>query len=271
MGKTYSSLPTDPFISFGADLFSWVDQLKKNNIISSSIFAHYYTNPNKSGIVYIGETPTGNFNYYKCISPTQRALFSYCWSCEISEIKINNIPFNIDSSSNVAVFSTGERFIFIPENNADIIQNIINYSDWAKNNCKLDEHVAYKELHCNYENFKYSYFPIITITLGDYIIKLKPEDVFYYNYNSKYYRLLMVIYNKKDYWILGTPALKGKNMIFNKEENTVIFFEENKLNKRRIIIGISISGLIWLLIGLWCYRRKRKIQREQINKNFYKF
>ncbi len=78
------------------------------------------------------------------------------------------------------------------------------------------------------KSFKYSYFPSIYFNFSGYEIKLKPNDLFYYNENNKYYRLLIVLTNKKDYWTFGSMITNKNNMIFNGENGTVTFFKMKK-------------------------------------------
>ena len=59
-----------------------------------------------------------------------------------------------------------------------IVEYIKNYSSWGRDNCILEGATAYKELHCDYKKFKYSYFPDIYINFNGYEIKLSPENIF---------------------------------------------------------------------------------------------
>ena len=231
------------------------------------MFAHQYKN-DKEGTVFIGEEPKGDLIKYTCKGTQSKGEPSNYWNCPISTFKIDNKEIQIDYNTNIAMFSTGERFIFVPEESQGIIEYIKSYSTWGKEHCTLDVHVAYQELHCDYKGFKYSYFPTISFTFGEYGIELKPEDVFYYNYNNKYYRLLLVIYNMKKYWIIGSPVLKGHNMIFNVDEDTVTFFTEKK-SKVGLIAAVLILLLIIGGIVAWFIRRNNKKKAFAVN-DFYK-
>lgn len=267
MSKRYKSLYTDPYITKEVEQFSIIEQLYANNIIDKRVFAHQYKN-DKEGTVFIGEEPKGDLIKYTCKGTQSKGEPSNYWNCPISTFKIDNKEIQIDYNTNIAMFSTGERFIFVPEESQGIIEYIKSYSTWGKEHCTLDVHVAYQELHCDYKGFKYSYFPTISFTFEEYEIELKPEDVFYYNYNNKYYRLLLVIYNMKKYWIIGSPVLKGHNMIFNVDEDTVTFFTEKK-SKVGLIAAVLILLLIIGGIVAWFIRRNNKKKAFAVN-DFYK-
>ena len=116
----------------------------------------------------------------------------------------------------------------------------------------MDGVTAYKELHCDYKSFKYSYFPNIYFNFNGYEIKLTPEEIFYYNNNNKFYRLLLVLTNKKDYWIFGSLLTNKNNMIFDGDNGTVTFYKMRKLFNSSIIINYMITSLIFLcVIGIY--------------------
>ena len=269
MSKIYVSLYTDPYITKDVKKFSVMEQLYENQFIKNKIFAHKYLNENE-GTLYIGEIPEGKYDIKKCQSTTEKGEPSYFWNCRFTNIKIGSKNMIIEQKTNIATFSTGERFIFLPQEAKNIIEEYQNYSEWSQNNCELSEHIAYQELHCKYNGFNHKYFPTITFDFDGYEITLPPEKVFYYNYNQKYYRLLMVLNNRKSYWILGSPALKGHNMIFDSSDNSVSFFKNESSNKLTIILvilGIIIIGGV----GLWYIRRKKLLMiEEQKNHPFYK-
>ena len=90
------------------------------------------------------------------------------------------------------------------------------------------------------------------INFNGYEIKLTPEDIFYYNENKKYYRLLMVLFNKKDYWIFGSLLTNKNNMIFDGENETVTFFKKREMFSDSLIANYLLYALlILILLGIY--------------------
>ena len=250
LARKYLGIYSDPYITKNVSNYSYIEGLYNENKIDKKIFAHKWITKNE-GILYIGEYPLLNkeisyYNFYTCKSTDKFGEINQYWNCYINGIKIGNKYINYSLNEEIGIFSTGEKFIFIPEERIDIINYIKNYSEWGKENCILDEWTAYKELHCNYKSFKYSYFPSIYFNFNGYEIKLNPNDIFYYNDNNKYYRLLIVLTNKKNYWIFGSILTNKNNMIFNGENGTVTFFKMRKL----LNLSSSANYLLFILLFL---------------------
>ena len=190
--RKYRGIYSDPYITTNVSNFSFLEGLYKDNIIKNKTFSHKWNNKKNEGILFIDEFPLIEeekpyYDFYICKAFNKLGEINQFWNCFIDGIKIGNNYINysdINIYNETGIFSTSEKFIFIPERNKDIIDYIKNYSTWGENNCVLEGITAFKELHCNYKNFKYSYFPDIYINFNGYEIKL--------------------IYNKKDYWVFGS-------------------------------------------------------------------
>ena len=279
--RLYHGIYSDPYIVKEAINYSFLNELHiKNNI--SKIFSHKWLN-NKKGILYIGELPfkkkiddnniNVNINDYnenivnitKCLNIINTGEISNYWNCRIDELIIGNEIVNI-SLNNKTIFSTGERFIFIPQEIGDIMFIYGNYSEWSRKNCFFYYQVAFRELHCKIEGFKFEYFPNLIFNFNGYIINVKPEDVFLIN-NNKYYRNIIVINNKKDFWILGFPAIKNHNMIFY-DDGYVYFYniKENFLNLSYIITFGIVIIIIFFLIYVLSKKNKKKKRKPKYHK-----
>ena len=259
MARKYRGIYSDPYITKNVTNFSLMEGLYNENYIDNKIFGHKWTSK-KEGILYIGEYPLLEnekpyYDFHLCESSNKIGEINQFWNCFLDGIRIGNKYINYNKSSSdreIGIFSTSEKFIFIPEKNIEIIDYIKNYSNWGSNNCVLDGVTAYKELHCDYKSFKYSYFPNIYFNFNGYEIKLTPEEIFYYNNNNKFYRLLLVLTNKKDYWIFGSLLTNKNNMIFDGDNGTVTFYKMRKLFNSSIIINYMITSLIFLcVIGIY--------------------
>jgi hypothetical protein len=183
MTRKYLGIYSDPYITKNVSNFSLIDGLWENKKIKKKIFAHKWTSE-KDGVLYIGEYPLQDeelpyYNLHKCNSLNQRGEINQYWNCYLDGIKIGNTYIdymlinnnnNTNSKKEIGIFSTSEKFIFIPESQITIINYIKNYSKWGRDNCILEGITAYKELHCKFDTFKYSYFPSISFIFNGYII-----------------------------------------------------------------------------------------------------
>ena len=276
LARKYLGIYSDPYITKNVTNYSLIDGLYRNNKIKNKIFAHKWISE-EEGILYIDEYPLLKneipyYNIYTCKSYNNFGEINQYWNCYIDGIKIGNKYLDFSLNEEIGIFSTGEKFIFIPEHQIDIINNVKNYSNWGKENCVLDEWTAYKELHCNYVGFKYSYFPSIYFNFSGNNIKLTPNDLFYYNDNNKYYRLLIVLTNKKNYWVFGSILTNKNNMIFNGENGSVTFFKVKRLlNLSSFANYLLFILLIMNLIGLYftlriyCFKIINKKNKDNEN------
>ena len=260
LNRKYLGIYSDPYITKNVSNFSLIEGLYNDKYINNKIFAHRWKEGEEEGILYIDEYPLLEeekiyYDFHTCKSFNNRGEINQFWNCFIDGIKIGNnyINYSLENDNNeIGIFSTSEKFIFIPERNAEIIEYIKNYSSWGRDNCILEGATAYKELHCDYKKFKYSYFPDVYINFNGYEIKLTPEDIFYYNENKKYYRLLMVLFNKKDYWIFGSLLTNKNNMIFDGENYTVTFFKKREMFNNSLIANYLLYALlILILLGIY--------------------
>ena len=258
--RKYLGIYSDPYITKNVSNFSLLEGLYNDNHIKRRIFAHKWNYWNYEGILYIGEYPLSEeekpyYNLHICNSYNERGEINQFWNCFVDGIKIGDkyIYYNNTNNNNeIGIFSTSEKFIFVPERNYEVIEYIKNYSNWGKLNCIMEGITAFKELHCDYNTFKYSYFPDVYINFNGYEIKLTPEDIFYYNDNKKFYRLLMVLYTKKDYWVFGSLLTNKNNMIFDGDNGTVTFFKKRTLFTSTLLASYLLCALLFLsLIGFY--------------------
>ena len=283
MARKYLDIDSFPYINENVSNYSIIDGLFHNNIIKKKIFAHKW-NSKKEGTLYIGEYPLSkeeipHYDFHSCKPYNGKGEVNQFWNCYIDGIKIGNkyidysINNNINKTQEIGMFSTSEKFIFIPEDHIDIINFIKYYSKWGKENCILENMTSFKELHCNYRNFKFDYFPSIYLNFNGYEIELNPKDIFYYNDNNEFYRLLVVLYNKKNYWIFGSLLTNKKNMIFDNDNNGIVTFFEKKKTFRNMVFTNNLLSILFFctLIGLIYLAKinfiKRKIIKEKNNES----
>ena len=271
--RKYLGIYSDPYITKNVSNFSLMEGLYNNGFIKNKIFAHKWIKGKNEGILYIDEFPLSEeeknyYDFYICKSYNKRSEVNQFWNCFIDGIRIGN-KYRINYTNDIGIFSTSENFIFVPEKNYELIDYIKNYSTWGKNNCFLEEWTAYKELRCNYKGFKYSYFPDIFINFNGYEIKISPEDVFYYNDNKKFFRLLIVLFNKKDYWVFGSLLTNKNNMIFDGENGTVTFFQKREIFSSSLVVNYLLIILLFLiLIGIYFILKMKHVNIKENSKEF---
>ena len=240
--------------------------------IKNKYFAHKWIKGKNEGILYIDEYPLTDeekiyYDFHLCKSYNIKGELNQFWNCYIDGVRIGG-KYNFNYKTEIGIFSTSEKFIFVPEKNYEVIEYIKDYSDWGKNNCILEGITAFKELHCNYKKFKYSYFPDIYINFNGYEIKLSPENIFYYDDNKKFFRLLMVLYNKKDYWVFGSLLTNKNNMIFNGENGTITFFKKRELFNSTFLANYLLYFLLFLtLAGMYFLGKIYYVNLKVKNKN----
>ena len=271
--RKYLGIYSDPYITKDVSNFSLMEGLYNNKYIKNKIFSHKWLKGKNEGILYIGEFPLLEeekpyYDFHSCKSYNIRGEINQFWNCFIDGVRVGN-NYRINYTNDIGIFSTSEKFIFVPEKNYELIDYIKNYSKWGKNNCFLEGLTAFKELHCNYKGFKYSYFPDVYFNFNGYEIKISPEDVFYYNDNKKFFRLLIVLFNKKDYWVFGSLLTNKNNMIFDGKNGTVTFFTKKEIINSTLIVNYLLFILLILsLIGIYFIVKIHHINLKRNNKEF---
>ena len=270
--RKYLGIYSDPYITKNVSNFSLLEALYKDKYIKNKYFAHKWIKGKNEGILYIDEYPLTDeekiyYDFHLCKSYNIKGELNQFWNCYIDGVRIGD-KYNFNYKTEIGIFSTSEKFIFVPEKNYEVIEYIKDYSDWGKNNCILEGITAFKELHCNYKKFKYSYFPDIYINFNGYEIKLSPENIFYYDDNKKFFRLLMVLYNKKDYWVFGSLLTNKNNMIFNGENGTITFFKKRELFNSTFLANYLLYFLLFLtLAGMYFLGKIYYVNLKVKNKN----
>ena len=136
LARKYLGIYSDPYITKNVSNYSFIEGLYNENKIDKKIFAHKWVSE-KEGILYIGEYPLLKkeipyYDFYTCKSSDKFGEINQYWNCYINGIKIGNKYIDYSLNEEIGIFSTGEKFIFIPEERIDIINYIKNYSDWGK-------------------------------------------------------------------------------------------------------------------------------------------
>ena len=291
--------------SFFQELYSFINQLKKLNIISDYSFCFLYNNNNKNifesginlGKIIIGENP------YKLNKNEEIKIYSSSndiWSIISEEIRLedyteNNINLNFDFNS---------KFIKGSKNFKQKIKSFFFDELIEKKLCK-NEIISSNKNIFSYEIFsctnneimkeKIKKFPKLNFInkSNNIIFSFDYKDLFqlFINKNILYF---MIIFKEDKYsfltdtWLIGEIFLKKyigffnlesktisyyKNQIYENENNT---FKDVKTNSNcflRIFIEIMMGIIIILCFYLLYrkYKKSRKLLANELEDNNYSY
>ena len=272
LGNNYPKMDEDN--SFD-ERFSLVHNLYNNGVIKKKIFGHEY-NSRKNGYLYLGEVPPSlGYDYFKCtVSPF--IPYMNKWHCESRAICLspgqNYTQFNSPYAFDTAYVDIRGPF---HEGNAiltDIKDKLGEKCEFI--NEEIDENNRYIKLICDYDvNIGDS--PDVIFNLKGFELKAKNYDIFrviLIDGNMKYLSKI-VGDTRYNYWILGEPILKNYNMVFNYEDNTVGFTENENLREGDWTITIILM-IIFIVIGtitIYLVKNRKKLFNRIKNKDIEKF
>jgi preprotein translocase subunit SecG len=114
----------------------------------------------------------------------------------------------------------------------------------------------------------------------NYTFNLTYEDLFI-SLNDKYY--FLVIFHKKFYgdWVLGEPFLKKYNIIFDQKSETISFYTQSNIKKKKdtprkdnkfliiLVIIFFVSTIILSFLLYLCIKKiPRKKRANELEENF---
>ena len=254
--------------------FSFIHNLYNNGIIKKKIFGHEYTN-RTHGYLYLGEIPPSiGYDYYKCnVAPFIPYINK--WHCESRAIALSKGE-NFTQFHSPFAFDTSYVDIRGPfyEGNS-ILSGIKNFFSGKCNFISedIDSEQRYIRLVCDYD-IDINKVPDVIFYLRGYELKLRNVDLFRIVLidGKKKYMSKIVGDSRYNYWNLGEPILKNYNMVFNYEDNTVGFVENQNLREgdwtMTIILGIIFIVIGGLAIYLICNRKKlfSRVRSKDIEK-----
>ena len=254
--------------------FSYIHNLYNNGIIKQKIFGHEYTN-RTHGYLYLGEIPPSiGYDYYKCkVAPFIPYINK--WHCESRAIALSKGE-NFTQFNSPFAFDTSYVDIRGPFYEGNAILSGIN--DFFSGKCNfisedIDSEQRYIKLVCDYD-IDINKVPDVIFYLKGFELKLRNVDLFRIVLidGKKKYMSKIVGDSRYNYWNLGESILKNYNMVFNYEDNTVGFVENQNLREGDWTMTI-ILGIIFIVIGnlaiyLICNRKKlfSRVRSKDIEK-----
>jgi hypothetical protein len=251
--------------------FSFVHYLKSNGIINNLIFGHEYVDRTK-GILYFGEEPKSMQNgYFKC--KVQNFIsYNNKWHCPLLSVYYTNIGDYLSLGS-TAAFDTGYTYIKGPyyqvytildkllelsEGKCELVQQQIEEGDdYGLIRLICDENVdtsKFSNIDFDIVGFR------ITLLKSDLLRKMVTKD------GKMKYEVTLIGDSTYKFWNFGEPILKNYDMVFNYEDNTVGFKENNNLigGDWNNVFVLSVVFVIFLSVAIYIYKNRKNIFRKNV-------
>ena len=255
--------------------FSFVHYLHMNGVIRKLIFGHEYID-RTHGNIHFGEEPKKmRDGYFKCKSDK---FISYMnkWHCQVLSMYLSNGE-DYTPIGSIAAFDTGYAYLKGPYYQVEIILNKIKQLSGDK--CDhifqpIDDSNQLMRTVCN-NDIDLSIFPDISFDIVGFKMTLLKRDLFrkIIDNGEKKYEVIVIGDTTYNFWNFGEPILKNYDMVFNYEDNTVGFKEnENYLGgdwNNVIILAIILiffSGVAWYVIKNRKNLFKKSFKEEDIQK-----
>ena len=254
---------------------SFIHMLKKNQIISSTVFSLKYQEDILVGMT--GKLIIGKHNDFLSKDTVSCPLINFdgisnkYWGCEITALGIKNKDYHLKSN---IIFDTTSNVIILPE---DYYKELRQYTG-----CSIffnyDHSFGFSCKHKERFDFR--------IKINGYIFVLS-QDIAFYKYENDddgytlEYRSKIIFH--EDTCIMGIPFFIAFHTLFDKENEKLHFYpehnnyiikdEENKEDDKNglfsfsviIIISICITVILVVIVCLYIKRKKRKEEDKTIN------
>ena len=259
-GSLNPSAINDGILGMNQNNTNIIPLLKNNSVITNNIFSLYDPETsNGTSFMYVGDihpnfTKNNTDVVASCDVIENNASY---WKCNASYIIITNN--NVTSKTidlNETAFEFKEEVIFDSGSNAFMFphtyeQHFIEKLNSSK--CKVEianEDIEY--ITCDKESIS-----DIHIVINDYALKIKKENIWEViedeDGNVVYGLNVFFSRNEKNV-IVGMQMFKGYHVLFNKEENKIMFYTHNKgfIVKMKVvslllIVLLSVAGALIIL------------------------
>lgn len=260
--------------------FSLIDQLYKKNQIKNKIFTQKYTE-DKKGIMYIGDIPdeirNDMSNYGSC--PAIKYLNNNInypnpkWECELKKVFYGNknLYDKAEEINEPVLFDTGTNIIIVPLNFIMSLKKHYFNKLIESKDCITDkENNRFYVFKCKPSD-KILELPHINFVFGEWIIKMRPVDLFYRGPDG-YLHFFMTSADDLNLWIFGETILKKYHMVYDKTNDLIGFYgttdlyrydEEFPDDGKIILTLLLVLACIMLTIGIvyffvWLVKRKKE-------------
>ena len=248
-------------------LFSLLEQLYNNSLISKKVYYINFINDNK-GIVQFGKKNKDLLKYSigKCIPPNNgiKNMLIGKWQCVIKRIYIGKYMKNFtifereENNNDFITFVTGINFITVPEAFFEFIGSKL--SKYINDTCfyeTLKGKRIYKRIKC-IKDFPNLFFNNdIYFTIGDHIMVLPYQSIYSDIDNYTYFNMITYKNNTNEFE-LGQILLKNFLIEFDKSSETISFYSKDyaidtNVNHINVLITFSIFFIIFVIITYIIY------------------
>lgn len=244
--------------------YSLIHQLKENNLIDKSMF----TLDSATSFLYLGSMPQeNNDSKYKgqCQVDTNQSK----WSCQLSQVTINDDNDNNYINTYYSYFQTNIKYILVPHDfmiylNKTVFEPLSQQSD---THCFYTQKNGYQHYYyCRNINVKA--LPVISFTFDSNIYKFN-MSYFFDTYNEN---IMECAFHEdttfSNQWVFGLPFLNLFSSVFDYDHNSITFYSKdyigrvehkrmhsNSLKQKylkliEIILGLILSPSVSFLVFL---------------------
>ena len=232
----YNSLPeVNPFE------FSLIDQLYNNNQINSKIFTQKYTE-NRKGKMFIGGLPDeikndmGNYGTCQTLKfPDNNGygdILNHKWECYLKKFYFgdNTSYSQYEDHLTPVLFDTGTNIVLVPTEFFVKMEKTYFRKLIESRECEITKNdEEFYTFNCR-PNVDINKLPNMNFLFGDWVITVKPEDLFHKGPSGSLQFLVTATY-KLNHFIFGEPILKKYHMVFDKTKNVIGFYGTSDLNR----------------------------------------
>lgn len=232
------------------DDVSLLENLFKANSINKRIFSQKLSEGEPK--FFIGDMPDeikqDMDNYTKCNAITDNYLVKSFWSCKISKISflVNkshqhivklNSEYSNDAKNFIevlkaggvpAIFDTGSNVIIAPQNMFTSFRDIMFKKHLSDGTCHIMQDYSNSSgFRCN-QSIDFEDFPMLHMAFdNNNSYGMLTKELFIEEDGGQLFR---IVFSKvpADGWLLGQPFLKNYHMVFNKEDNTIGFYDNDQ-------------------------------------------
>lgn len=254
-----------------ANRFSLIDVLYNSKLITRKIFSHKFTDNYRKGKLYLGEsgldyTETNFDDYSQC-----NCIDRLYWNCKLDYIALgnrtifNHLQYNNNNYS--VIFDSILYGIELPSQLAGKI--ISDYITISQSKCEAINHFSIK---CR-RHFNFKQWPPIRFIMKNVTIEISPESLFdldtYNDDDDDYIYMTNMNITHSTNSRLGLMALKQYQMIFDSDNNTVGFYQEETYGWSKLtMILISVGGMcVMLILSVLLYNDSLFILKSKIKRS----
>ena len=249
---------------------SFIQMLKEGGVTDSMKFSFKFNNfaVGEVGKLYIGKHKDFNSDTAYCpLLATTYSKFSF-WMCTMTSFGIKTSLFEQTSKKSYdIIFDTGTNFIILPLEYLNDLKSTL-----SKFNCRefQSDSLSSFQIACSRD----SQLPDFTFEINNYVLTIPYYYTFYATSQYKNVAFSRILFQKSDYYIVGSPFFFAFHTLFDKDNEILAFYPEKSnyliRNKNYFVIVMVSFVLILLFISLvyLIYRfikMRRNVNKAQAN------